>query len=107
MTAETVQIVVNLVTLIALMGGGGILVFKIGRAVSKFEVVAEHQAIDIKEIRMDVKIIGDATLKLALQEERMTAISRRMTNLEATVKELQHGEGFVFPISAHLGKSPP
>lgn len=103
MEADNVELILNVVQLLALVLGGGFAVFKMGRAVTKFELVAEGQARDISELKSDIKVMAEATLKLALQEERMTNLSVRVTLAEKRIDDLSHGEGFIMPLGAHVG----
>lgn len=102
-----VDLVIKLVELVAIIGGGGVFMFKMGRAVSKFETVSTRQADDIAELKMDFKAMAEATLQLALQDQRMTNMSQRITATEELVNELRHGEGFVYPLGSHLGNAKP
>lgn len=100
MTPENVQLILNIVSLLALVGGGYIIVFKMGKAVNRFESVATMHGEAIKDLKESLKLISEAVMRQAIQEERITQISKRQTSLEATVKELQHGEGFIFPLGS-------
>lgn len=99
---NNINLLFNTFQLLALVFGGGFTVFKMGRAVTRFEMVAERQAGDIKELKMDIKVMAEATLKLALQEERMLSISSRVTLMEKQIDDIRHGEGFIMPLGAHM-----
>ena len=97
-----IELVIKLAELFALIGGGGIFIFKMGRAVSKFEEVGKNQHEDISEIKTEMKAMTKIMTKQALIDERIAALSVRMTLLDKSVDELRHGEGFIYPLGSKL-----
>lgn len=98
------DLIIKLIELIALVGGGGVFIFKMGRVVSKFEEVGKKQSSDIDELKKDMKVMVEVLTKQALQGERITALSARLTLIDKQIDELRHGEGFVYPLGSHLSK---
>lgn len=87
-------IVESLTTLSAV----GVVVYKLGRAVEKFEAVGKQQAKEITELKEEVKIIADVVTKLALANQRQDVLEQRQNRYEAIVDDLRRGEGYIFPL---------
>jgi hypothetical protein len=95
----TLESLLRLFELIAIVGGGGILLFKLGRAVSRFEIVGEAQAREITQLKDTVKSVADLITKYALQTQRLDNCMDRLEHCERLIDDLRRGEGFILPIS--------
>lgn len=70
-------------------------VFRLGRAVERFEQIGGQQSAEIGELKNTVKSIGELIVKLALQNQRLDAHSTRIAGLERLVDDLRRGEGYI------------
>jgi hypothetical protein len=93
----------RIVEIIAIIGGGGLVAFRIGRSTEKMQATVDMQAQfgrqharEIAEIKEDIKQLGVVLTKLALQEQRLDMLDKRY-------EELRHGEGFVYPLKTYQG----
>lgn len=72
---------------------GTFLVFVAGLFMHAGALRSNYQGLrlDIVDLKVEIKKLGDVLTKLAVQESRLDRI-------EEAIKELRHGEGFVFPL---------
>ena len=77
------------------VGGVGVVVYKLGRAMEKFESVGKQQAKEITELKGEVKIIGEVLIKIALTTQRQDTLEERINRNETMLDELRRGEGFI------------
>jgi cell division protein FtsB len=92
MDLATVAVIVGLI-----MNFFGLVVaiFKGGRIVEKFEQIGSQQAEEIKELKEEVKIIGEIVTKMAVQHQRQDSLEARMDRHEQTIEDLRRGEGYI------------
>ena len=74
-------------------------VYKLGRAVEKFEVIGKQQAMEIGELKTEVKVVADVLTKLALANQRQDVLEERLERQEQLVDDLRRGEGYVLPLN--------
>jgi len=98
MNAADADLIIRAIEVLALIGGGGIFIFKMGRAVSRFETVAERQSDDISDMKNDMKNLTKVMMEQAVHEQRMTNLSERQTLVEKQVDDLRRGEGYILPL---------
>ena len=75
-------------------------IYKLGRAVEKFEAVGKQQAQEIGDLKGEVKIIADVITKLALTNQRQEMLEARQERLEVQIDDLRRGEGFIMPFNS-------
>lgn len=92
----------RLAELVTLIGGGAIIVFRMGRMTERFELIGQRQADEISELKRAVGRFGDVLTDLAVQKNRLDSQAERINLLDKRYEELRHGEGFVYPIGTHL-----
>lgn len=72
------DLVVKFATLIAIIGGGGITLFRLGRMTQKFEQIGEHQAKEISELKVGVQKVEGVLIALANQSGRIDRVEDRV-----------------------------
>lgn len=72
-------------------------VYKLGRAVERFENIGKQQAIEIHELKETMKVVSEIITKVALQNERLDSHSGRLGRMEETIEDLRRGEGYILP----------
>ena len=87
----TLPIALQFVQLIAIVAGGGMVSFRIGRATSRMETMVEQQAKEITGLKDEIKKLGEILTQLALADQRMNMMQQQ-------IDELRHGEGMVLPL---------
>lgn len=92
-----VEAVIRLLEGLALVGGGGFVLFKMGRAVATFEQISSSQSKEISELKDDMKEVAKVMTNMAAQHERMNAMDRRLAMAEEAVNDMRHGAGFIVP----------
>lgn len=70
-------------------------VYRVGGAVSKFELIGQQQAQEIAEVKQELKTLNEIMIKVALQGQRLDSHSKRLGLIEQAVVELRHGNGFI------------
>lgn len=91
----TIDTILKLVEIAAILGGGGTVSFKIGRTLSRFETALSSQAVDVVDLKNDVKKIGELMTTVAVQNQRLDSINERQNLFDKRLDELRHGEGWV------------
>lgn len=91
--------------LLAVLGGGGIFIFKSGRTASRFEQVVRQQSLEIGELKTGVQAIQKLITQNAVMDERLVNMGTSISRLEDWYDELRRGEGFVFPLGAYQAKA--
>lgn len=96
-----IDTLLRIAEVISIVGGGGLVAFRLGRSTEKMQASLEAQAEygrsharEIAELKDEVKQLGVILTKLALQEQRLDMLDKRY-------EELRHGEGFVYPLGSH------
>src|SRR5215467_10436832 len=77
--------------LLAIVGGGGLVLMRMTRMAARFEFIGEQQSKEISELKLQ-----------AVKNERLDAQAKRINLLDQRYEELRHGEGFVYPLGTHL-----
>lgn len=72
-------------------------IYRLGRAVERFEGIGRQQAEEIHELKEAVKVVGEIVTKIALQGERLDSHSGRIGRMEQTIEDLRRGEGYILP----------
>lgn len=86
------------VEIISILGGGGAVAFRLGRATKSMDAAVERQTLileghrdDILELKTEIKKLNDVLTALAVQ-------SGRLDRAEESIREMRHGQGFVNPL---------
>lgn len=97
-----VYIAVGVAQIFAILGGGGAVAYRIGRATQRVENSIDLQKISnqqtasaISELKADIAALKAVLTDVALQKAEID-------QLRKWYDELRRGEGFVYPIGAHL-----
>lgn len=98
--AIIIAITTSAVNLLAIIAA----VFKVGRAVEKFESIGTQQAYEIRELKDAVKVVSELITKMALQGQRLDTQSQRLVQLEKIVDDLRRGEGMILPLFPKSGQ---
>jgi len=105
MEPSYVAIAVGIAQIVSILGGGGLVAYRLGRTTQRMESSIDLQkqlslqnGEEIRELKSEVKALNALMTEVALQK---VAIER----LEQWYDELRRGEGFVYPLTRHL-KSP-
>lgn len=74
----------NIIEISAIVCGGGTVFLTLRNTVTNLKN-------DMTDMKDEIKKVGEVLTKMAVTDNRLT-------NLEQDVRELKHGEGFVFPL---------
>lgn len=85
----------KLIEIVSILGGGGLVAFRLGRNSQVVREAMRQQATEIAALKDEIKELSKLVTEVAVQ-------SKRLDMLEQRYEELRHGEGFVFPLAAHL-----
>ena len=81
--------------IVSVVCGGGLVAYRLGRSSSRIEAAMGIQGEEIKTLKDEIKVLSEVVIKVAITTTRLDMLEKRY-------EELRHGEGFVFPLSAHL-----
>jgi hypothetical protein len=95
-----IYITVGFVQTMAILGGGAVFMLKAGKSAGRVETLLSHHTDSIAELASDLKQIQPILAQIAVQKSEIA-------NLTKWYDELRHGEGYVFPLSAHLQQKVP
>lgn len=99
-----VQILLQVLQIVAIVGGGGVVAFRLGRVTQRVEMSLDTQNKAISGLQDDVKELNRVVTSVALQGQRIDTLGARIDLLDKRYEEIRHGEGFVFPLMH--GKAP-
>ena len=85
----------KLIEIVSILGGGGLVAFRLGKNSQVVREAMRQQATEIAALKDEIKELSKLVTEVAVQ-------SKRLDILEQRYEELRHGEGFVFPLAAHL-----
>jgi hypothetical protein len=94
---------------LAVVIGGGFGVYRIGRntqktesAITRANEVAIEQKEEMSDLKKEVRKLSDVLTTMAVTTTRVDNLSNSITELRQLVNDLRRGEGFIFPIGAHI-----
>lgn len=91
-------IMASLVEVTSTIGAVGVVVYKLGRTVEKFEAIGMQQASEITELKRDVKSMGELITQVAVQTTRQDTFESRLARMEQLQDDMRRGEGFILPL---------
>jgi hypothetical protein len=83
-----VYIAVGVAQILAILGGGGVVAYRIGRSTERVELISSQAVSSIAELKVEVSALKTLMTEVALQK---AAIDR----LEKWYDELRRGEGLI------------
>ncbi len=98
------DLILKVGNLVIMLGGGGMIIWRMSRMATRFELIGDAQAKEITEIKNEVTAMRVLMTTVAVQKERLDSQGARLNLLDQRYDELRHGEGFVYPLGSHLGK---
>jgi hypothetical protein len=91
----SVDTALKLIEIVSILGGGGLVAFRLGKNSQVVREAMRQQASEIAALKDEIKELSKLVTEVAVQ-------SKRLDMLEQRYEELRHGEGFVFPLAAQL-----
>lgn len=95
--AVTLDNALKVIEIASILGGGGLVAFRLGRTTSRVEGVLQaqnliltQQSAEISDLKTETKKLGDVLTQLAVTGQRLDTIDKM-------IWELRHGEGYVKP----------
>lgn len=70
-------------------------VYRLGRAVQKFETIGETQAREIRELKDAVKLQNDLMTKLAIQNQRLDTHDQQFERIFLALDDIRRGKGLI------------
>lgn len=98
MDATSLTVLSAIVGFLLNMGAIAVAIYKLGRAVEKFEMIGKQQAEEIGELKDSVKIIAELITKEALVTQRQDTFAEMLNRFEARLEGFARGEGFILPV---------
>ena len=100
----TLDLIPKIVTLFSIVGGGGVIVWRMSRMATRFELIGTAQANEIAGLKEEMVEMRKLMTAVAVQKVLIEGQAERLNLLDRRYEELRHGEGYVFPLGTHLGK---
>jgi hypothetical protein len=107
--SNSLEVILRIGEILSILGGGVLVAFKLGRSTQSMEAAIGAQALsavqqkdEISQLKIEVRKLSDIMTHIAVQNTRMDTMAERVTMLDQRFEELRHGEGFIYPLSAHL-----
>ena len=94
--------ILKIVEIASVLGGGGMVSYKLGKNTSRVEATLIAQNKDVSELKEDIKQLNKLMTTVAVQNQRLDAISSQISTLDRRYDELRHLKGFVMPAPAPL-----
>lgn len=85
----------EIVKVVGIFGGGAIIMLRMGRMMGTFETIGRQQAVEITEIKRDMKIMSDTVTTVAVQKNEISNLHDDITRLYKWYDELRHGKGYI------------
>lgn len=105
MMEPLVYIAVGVAQILAFLGGGGAVAYRIGRSTMRVEAsidlqraIAMQNGQAITELKTEVTGLKSLLTEVALQKQELRNLASDIAELRRWYDELRHGEGMVFPL---------
>lgn len=92
---SSIDSILKLCEIGSILIGGGLVFFRLGETTSKMEAAMKAQASEISELKEDVKVVSRLLTDVAVQDQRLNTIDKRLEVLDRRYEDLRHGRGFV------------
>ena len=79
----------------SILGGGLLVMFKMGQMTAKFEVLIRGQGAEITELKANVIAMREVITNVAVQKSRLDNQADRMGQIERRLEEMRHGQGYI------------
>ena len=99
-----VYIIVGAFQIFSVLGGGGMVAYKLGQSNQRQESTSSQTASAINEIKTELAALRTVMTDVALQKQELAQLRSDLGQLRQWYDELRHGEGLVYPFGAHLSK---
>lgn len=90
----------KVIEILLIAGGVGGILYRLGKAVSKFEAIGITQSTQITELKNEVKGLSVVVTAVAVQKAEMTAMREDIAIHQKWIDELRRGIGFITPQKA-------
>lgn len=90
-----VELIFYSLNIIALVGGGIIILLRMGRMMGAFETIGAQQATEIGEMKQELKNLNALITTVAVQKAEMASMQQQISLLTGWYDELRHGRGYV------------
>lgn len=96
----TLDTILKFAEIASIIGGGGLVFFRLGSTTSRLEQALASQGVDVNDLKGDVKKLNALLIEVAVQNQRLNGMGDRLNLLDRRYDDLSHGRGFVEPIVA-------
>lgn len=98
MDKNNLAALLQLIQITAMIGGGALILLRMGRMMGAFETIGTQQSREITMIKDEIKEIRTVVTHVAVQKVEINSLREEVGYLRKTLDELRHGEGFTLPI---------
>lgn len=79
----SVETVLKIAEVLSILGGGGVVAFRLGRTAQRMEASMDLQRAQISELQGEVKGLRSLMTQVALQDQRLTMMDHRIEELRS------------------------
>lgn len=101
----TFETALRLGELFSIIFGGGLVFFRLGKALSTFEEQNKQHGAEIKAIKEEIAAVNRTLVSVAVQDQKIADLASRQGRMERLVDDLRRGEGYVLPLG-NSGRGP-
>jgi len=99
MNSTELEIIFRVAEIAAILGGGGLILIRLGRAIERFEQVGQQQGKEISELKEAIKSNNEVIVKVAVQNQLIADLGSRASRMEQSIDDLRRGEGKILPLN--------
>lgn len=91
LTGSELSTIVQLLEIVTMVSGVGVMLYKLGRAVTSFELIGSQQAKEIGEMKTEIKGLNVLLTTVAVQKAELINMHEDITLLRRSHEELRRG----------------
>ncbi len=96
-SAEGLGDVLKFLEIVSVIGTGIFVVFRVGRATERFELIGQQQAREISELKETIKAIAKAQTDSISDRVQISNMGAQLAEMRKEINLLRQGRGFIQP----------
>ena len=99
MTSPEFELIARVIEICSILGGGGMILIRLGRAIERFEQIGQQQGKEISELKDAIRSNNEVIVKVAVQNQLIADLGSRASRMEDSIDDLRRGEGKILPLN--------
>lgn len=92
---HVIELIFRSIEVLAVISGGAAILVKMGRMMGSFEMIGKQQALEIGNLKDEVKELTVLVTAVAVQKVELASLREEISLLRKWYDELRHGQGYV------------